>query len=403
MIMGKDPSMSQNLLQKPARGEFLKDVLICSLGAYGGPEAHFGVFTEQLVLKKKYLSEEEMLELVALTGILPGPSSTQTIVAIGYKVGGPVLALLTLLVWALPAILIMTLFSFMGQFFKQYEISGESLRFIAPMAVGFILLAAWRLGSKAVKDRLTAVIFLFSAVTTYFIRSFWIFPFVLLSGGVITLLAAGQKAAWNPVKIKPAWSYLASFFGFAAGAYLLRGQQLFFQLFEAFYRYGYLVIGGGQVVVPMMNRELVELNQFLTHEEFMTGFGLVQGVPGPMFSFSAYAGAMAARDLGVWGQTLAGILSGIAIFLPGILLIFFVYPMWNELKQIRAIQFALKGITAAAGGLILSAGLVLLVKNGFVPVYLAVTVATFVILYSKKVPAPWLVLATVLLGWATSL
>ena len=74
---------------------FLKDVLICSLGAYGGPEAHYGVFTDQLVIKKKYLSEEEMVELIALTGILPGPSSTQTIIAIGYKTGGPLLAFLT--------------------------------------------------------------------------------------------------------------------------------------------------------------------------------------------------------------------------------------------------------------------------------------------------------------------
>lgn len=91
---------------------FLKDVLICSLGAYGGPEAHYGVFTDQMVIKKRYLSEEELIELIALTGILPGPSSTQTIIAIGYKVGGPLLAFLTLLVWALPVLTIMTILSF---------------------------------------------------------------------------------------------------------------------------------------------------------------------------------------------------------------------------------------------------------------------------------------------------
>ncbi|MGE4465157.1 chromate transporter, partial [Sphaerochaeta sp.] len=83
---------------------FLKDVLLCSLGAYGGPEAHFAVFLDHLVSKKHYLSEEELVELLALTSILPGPTSTQTITAVGYKLGGPLLALLTLLVWALPAI-----------------------------------------------------------------------------------------------------------------------------------------------------------------------------------------------------------------------------------------------------------------------------------------------------------
>ena len=95
---------------------FLKDVFICSLGAYGGPEAHFGVFTDQLVQKKKYLTEEELAELIALTGILPGPSSTQTIVAIGYKTGGPILAFLTFLVWALPVLSIMTLLSYYNEF-----------------------------------------------------------------------------------------------------------------------------------------------------------------------------------------------------------------------------------------------------------------------------------------------
>lgn len=88
---------------------FLKDVFICSLGSYGGPEAHYGVFTDQMVIKKNYLAEEELVELIALTGILPGPSSTQTIVAIGYKMGGPLLALLTMLVWALPVLILMTL------------------------------------------------------------------------------------------------------------------------------------------------------------------------------------------------------------------------------------------------------------------------------------------------------
>lgn len=133
---------------------FLKDVFICSLGAYGGPEAHYGVFTDQLVIKKKYLSEEELVELIALTGILPGPSSTQTIVSIGYKVGGPLLALLTMLVWALPVIIVMTLLSFLSQFLSKMNISQDSLRYIGPMAVGFIIVAAYRIGRKWLKIKL---------------------------------------------------------------------------------------------------------------------------------------------------------------------------------------------------------------------------------------------------------
>lgn len=97
-----------NTVSDVTRGKFLQDVLICALGAYGGPEAHFGVITEQMVTKKHYLTEEELIELIALSGLLPGPSSTQTIVAIGYKIGGPALGFWTMLVWALPPLILMT-------------------------------------------------------------------------------------------------------------------------------------------------------------------------------------------------------------------------------------------------------------------------------------------------------
>jgi len=127
--------------KKPIRpSTFLKDVLICSLGAYGGPEAHYGVFTDQMVIKKKYLTEKELVELIALTAILPGPSSTQTIVAIGHKTGGPVLALLTMLVWALPVLVVMTLLSFLSQILAEMNLSQDVLRYIGPMAVGFIII-----------------------------------------------------------------------------------------------------------------------------------------------------------------------------------------------------------------------------------------------------------------------
>ncbi len=109
---------------------FLTDVFLCSLGAYGGPEAHYGVFTERMILKKHYITEEELGEYIALTTMLPGPSSTQTIISIGYKVGGPVLALLTMLVWALPVVVIMTVLSFLYQFLVEHQISTDVLKYI---------------------------------------------------------------------------------------------------------------------------------------------------------------------------------------------------------------------------------------------------------------------------------
>ena len=380
--------------------QFLKDVLICSLGAYGGPEAHFGVFLDHLVSKKQYLSEEELVELLALTSILPGPTSTQTITAVGYRMGGPLLALLTLFVWAFPPILGMTALSFLYQFLKDHQISEDILRFIAAMAVGFIFLAAFRIGKKVLVDGLTITLFLFGSLATYFIRSPWIFPAVLLIGGAISIIASKEKNLFNKITIRAPYGYLILFVFFALGSLLLSlaTHNLLVTLFEAFYRYGYLVFGGGQVVVPVMIAELVETKGYLTNEQFLTGYGLVQGLPGPMFSFSAYAGGMAARSEEPVIQVLAALISGVGIFLPGTLLIFFIYPVWEELKRIKAVKVSLKGINAVAGGLITTAAILLLQKIGITAEHIVVVGLTIVVLATKKIPAPLIVLAVLVAG-----
>ncbi|KAB3526219.1 chromate efflux transporter [Alkaliphilus serpentinus] len=380
---------------------FLKDVFICSLGAYGGPEAHYGVFTDQMVVMKDYLNEEELVELIALCSILPGPTSTQTIVSIGYKMGGPLLALLTMLVWALPVLTVMTLLSFLYQFLSTMNLSQEGLRYIGPMAVGFIVVAAYRIGRKVVVDKITIALLLFGGITTYFIRDPWIFPLVLIIGGIASVVTSKEKDLWNRVTINPPWSYLIVFGFFAGGSILIAfvWDNHIISLFESFYRYGYLVFGGGQVVVPVMHSELVEVNRFMTNQEFLTGYGLVQGLPGPMFSFSAYAGGMAARGGSVLTQVLGSVAGGVGIFLPGLLLIYFIYPVWDSLKKIRGIKVSLKGINAVAGGLISVAAVILMQKSGFGLDNILVTLLTIGVLLTKKVPAPFLVLVVLVVGF----
>ena len=374
---------------------FLQDVFICSLGSYGGPEAHYGVFTDQMVTKKKYLTEEELVELIALTSILPGPSSTQTIVAIGYKAGGPLLGLLTMLVWALPVLVLMTLLSFLSQFLVEMNISQDGLRYVGPMAVGFIVVAAYRIGRKVATDKITLFLLLLGGIITYIIREPWIYPLVLILGGVVSVISSKEKDLWNHVKLNPPWKYLIVFGIFAVGSLLLTlvSNNRILMLFESFYRYGYLVIGGGQVVVPLMYSELVEVNHYMTNQEFLTGFGLVQGLPGPMFSFSAYAGGMAARDGGAIRQVLGAMAGGIGIFLPGILLIYFIYPIWENLKRIRGIKVSLKGVTAVAGGLIAVAAIILMQKSGFILDNFVVMLVTVLLLITEKIPAPLIVVA----------
>ncbi len=386
------------------RTRFLKDVLICSLGAYGGPESHIGVFLNQMVHKRGYLTEEELIELLALNGILPGPTSTQTIVSIGYKVEGRLLAFLTLLVWALPVLTLMTAATFAYGFLERRGLATDVLRFVGPMAVGFIIYAATRIGRKVVTDLMTAALFVMSAVVTFFFREPWVFPLVLLFGGIVsaTLSAKGEPDGLQAVRLHPPWRFLVLFAGFAVGAIILAGltEAKPAQLFESFYRYGYLVFGGGQVVVPIMQSELVDIRGYLSNQEFLTGYGLVQGLPGPMFSFAAYAGGMASRDAGTTMQILGAAIGGIAIFLPGILLIYFVYPVWDGLRQIRGVRRALKGVNAVAGGLIAVSVIVLGLSIGLTPVNAAVMLGTAALLSFTRIPAPVLVLAALIFGAA---
>jgi len=392
-------SLAQNT-SSVSRTAFLKDAFICSLGAYGGPESHLGVFMDQMVVKRKYLTEEELVELLALCSILPGPTSTQTIVSIGYKTGGPLLAFLTMLVWAAPVLVVMTALSFLYAFLSASQVSSDILRFIGPMAVGFIILAAWRIGRKVVTDRMTLLLMLFGAVGTYSIRSPWIFPLVLITGGIVSILASREKGIWNRTTINPPWRYLFLFILFALGALVLSASfdVHVIRLFESFYRYGYLVFGGGQVVVPVMHSELVEIRSYMTNDEFLTGYGLVQGLPGPMFSFAAYAGGMAARGGSSVEQVLGSLAGGIGIFLPGLLLIYFVYPVWESFKKIRAIRISLKGINAVAGGMIAVAALILMQSSGFGYANLLMTSVTLALLASKKVSAPVIVFMALVAG-----
>ncbi len=227
---------------------------------------------------------------------------------------------------------------------------------------------------------------------------------MLIIGGIVSILTSEEKDLWNKVKLSPPWKYLIAFTVIAVISIVLTlvWDNTIIHLLESFYRYGYLVIGGGQVVIPMMYSELVEINQYMTSQEFLTGFGFVQGLPGPMFSFSAYAAGMAARRNGTFLQILGALIGGVAIFLPGILLIYFVYPLWENLKKIKGIKASLRGITSVAGGLISISALILMQKSGFTWDNFIVLLLTAALLLAKKIPAPIIVGLVIAAGFLIS-
>ena len=378
------------------RGKYLKDVFLCSLVAFGGPEAHLGVFLERLVQKKKYLTEKALLEWMALCSFLPGPTSTQVITAIGLERGGRSLALLTLIVWALPVILFMSVVSMLPAMLGQEGLP-QWLGFLAPLAAAFVGWAAWTLGRKVTIDLLTFGLWSHGFAVVMLADSPWAIPLAFVAGGGLAVfLDRETKPTEQSFSIRLAipWAVLGLFIGFlflgVIGSVYF-GDSLF-QTFERFYRYGYLVFGGGQVVVPLMQGELVQSANLMSQDEFLAGFGLVQALPGPMFSFAAYAGGLCEQGGGWFRQFCGAMIGGWAIFLPGTLLLFFVYPFWGKLKSYPWAAKAQRGVNAVAGGLVAGVLVQILMNMSWVPELVLAFVLSLGLLLTRKVSAPLIVI-----------
>lgn len=379
---------------------FLKDVLLVALTAFGGPQAHLAILFDVMVRKRGYLSEKDLIELYALCQILPGPTSTQTITAIGFKIGGPNLAYLTLLVWALPAVAIMITMAGLLTFFKANDIPLDFTRYILPMAVGFVAYAAYFISTKVVNTKTGIFIMVSSAVLSFFAASPYLFPVILLIGGLITTYKYKQHETEEKDDFKINWSNFILWAGVFIGVALLGHftDARPARLLENFYRNGSLIFGGGQVLVPLLYTEFVDFKDYLTSEEFLTGFAIVQSIPGPVFSFSAYVGALSMREWGIVGEILGGLVAAIGIFMPGTFLIFFVIRFWDQLKKYRLIKASMEGINAASSGMVIAAAILLFQPLDNNLLNFSFTIGTFCVLMFTRIPAPFIILAGLLLG-----
>jgi chromate transporter len=380
---------------------FLKDVLWLALTAFGGPQAHIAHFQRTLVDKRKYLDEADLLELNSLCQILPGPSSTQTLTAIGYRIGGPNLAYLTLLVWILPSVLVMTALGILFSVLDERELSLGFTRFIQPMAVGFVSYAAYTISLKTVYTKTGISLMILAAVISYFFQTPYVFPVILLAAGAVTALKYRKQPREKKEAVKIEWAnftlwwvvlVVAAVVGKVTGWLPVR-------LFENFYRNGSLIFGGGQVLTPLLYTEFVEFKKYLSSDEFLSGYAFVQSLPGPVFGFSSYIGALSMREYGLGGEMLGGLAAAAGIFLPGTFLIFFVIRFWDALKKYRGIRASLEGITAASAGLVTSAAIILFQPLENSVLNFAFTIGTFCLLLFTKIPAPIIILLGLVLGF----
>lgn len=379
---------------------FLFDVLLCSFSSFGGPEAHYGIFSQILVQKKKYITEETLAELIGVFSLVPGPSSTQTIMAIGYLVGGKWLALLTFMVWALPAIVIMTLVGLFFSFFQNQPIVERLLLILPSIAVAFIFFAGWSLSKKILNAIEPVMLFLVVAVLGFYLMplSIWTVPVLLvLSGGVMVLRhPSKQDVSLSGTSIS--WVSLLLLLGIALANEVLMPilNNTWFNLFHSFYRYGYSVIGGGQILIPLMIQDLATQQNLISLPTFLSGYTIDQVIPGPLFSFAAFVGTQILA-----GQPLAsigGLMSGFSIFLPGIFLVYVVMPLWQTFQRLAWMKVFLKGIRIAVASLIVVTAI-----NQFIVLPIdwrtaLMVTATTLLLMSKKMSAPWVVLCIVTLS-----
>lgn len=380
---------------------YLKDIFILSLTTFGGATAHFAYFLDHLVYKRGYLTEKELIEMNALCQMLPGPSSTQILTGLAVKIGGAPFAFLTLFVWAIPGVALMTGFGILMSNIDEKELSTHFLTFVQPIAVGFVAAAAYRIVKKVIHTKTSVILLIISAAISVWINSPYLFPPLILAGGFITAFKYKAQPIEEKEKIKIRWTALIIWISvlILIAVIGLFTQSLPIRLLENFYRNGSLIFGGGQVLVPFLYTEFVDFKDYLSSSEFLSGFAIAQAIPGPTFSFASYIGALSMREYGVWGEILGGFLAAVGIFVPGTLMMIFLIRFWDQLKKFRIIKASLEGITAVSSGMVVAAIFLLFEPVQNTLLNFSLIIGTVAILLFTKIPAPYVVLIGLLAGF----
>ena len=406
---------------------FLRAVFNYSITAFGGPQVAVALMQNRFVQKRKDVTSEELLEYNAFCQLLPGASSTQTITLIAYKRGGTSLAFLALLVWILPATILMTSLAIITTHFELT--SGlKSLVLLQPMAIGFLASAGLLLYKKAIKSTITFFIFLATAILTYVgFKTPWTIPIVIVLAGIITNFSGKRIPNDGPPPKKVKWSGLFIFLSLFICAGFLSEQatrqnweyRKAFNLFENNYRFGSFVFGGGDVLIPMMYEQYVTRPKSnavkknkrdvikLTSTEFLTGSGFVRAIPGPIFSIASYTGAVALKEMGIPAQILGAVIASMGVFLPSFFIVLFLFPLWQKLKKYAVFYRSLEGIYASIVGIMLGAtfylsmDVVMQLQTGDAIHWISfpiVFLASTYLLYYQKLAPQWIALSCVFMG-----
>jgi chromate transporter len=387
-------------LREKNRFKILLEILLIStrlgLTSFGGPIAHLGYFHEEYVRKRKWMDEKSYADLVALCQFLPGPASSQVGIGIGVMRGGVLGGIVSFIGFTMPSVISLILFALILQGFNVSDLSWiHGLKIVAVAVVAHAILG---MAEKLTPDLKRKTIALFALVVTLLWQTAFSQVVVILFAGIIGFLMYRQHTEGDetkfefPVSRKFAAVCLTLFFGLLILLPVLREatQISWIALFDSFYRSGSLVFGGGHVVLPLLEREFVPTN-WISEEAFLAGYGAAQAVPGPLFTFAAYIGAVVNGWQG-------GLLATFAIFLPAFLLILGTLPFWNILRQNPKIKGALMGVNAAVVGILISAFYNPIWTSTILkPIDFAFAAVLFSMLVYWKLP-PWVIVVTGAVG-----
>jgi chromate transporter len=357
--------------------------------SFGGPVAHLGYFYEEYVRKRKWMDEKSYADLVALCQFLPGPASSQVGIGIGVMRGGLLGGILAFIGFTLPSVLILVVFALLLQGFGVGEVGW--IHGLKIVAVAIVAHAIVGMAEKLTPDLQRKAIALFALVGTLLLQSIFTQVGIIIVAGIIGYLLYKnienkEEVSFNfPLSKKIGASCLLLFFALLLLLPIMREliSLDWIAMFDSFYRAGSLVFGGGHVVLSLLEREFVPTG-WLSEEAFLAGYGITQAVPGPLFTFAAYIGAI----INGWQGAL---IATIAIFLPAFLLILGALPFWDQLRRNRNIKGAFMGVNAAVVGILISAFYEPIWTSAILtPIDFAFAAILFSMLMYWKV-APWIV------------
>lgn len=378
----------------------LIEILVVStklgLTSFGGPIAHLGYFHEEYVRKRKWLDEQGYANLVALCQFLPGPASSQVGIGIGVLRGGLLGGILAFIGFTLPSVIALILFALLLQG-MDIENAGW-IHGLKIVAVAVVAHAICGMASKLTPDLSRKSIALFALISTLLWQTAYTQVCVILIATIAGYFIFKEQKEDStstiqfPLSRRFAVICLGLFIGLLVVLPIFRELtgSSWVAMFDSFYRSGSLVFGGGHVVLPLLEREFVP-SGWLSKEAFIAGYGAAQAVPGPLFTFAAYIGAL----VDGWS---GGLLATFAIFLPAFLLVLGTLPFWESLSRNPKINGALMGVNAAVVGILLSAFYdPIWTSSIMAPSDFAFAALLFSMLAYWKLP-PWVIVVTGIIG-----